>query len=112
MALTGAGAAVLTNPAALEAAVEEFLLTLELVLQLCDLGLLGLHQFLEAAFKLLFELGFFFLRSGFPVFLLLLEVINLFLEHLNMQLKLLLNFDVVAYLCFVVLKLLLVLLRW
>ena len=110
MPLAGVGAAVLADAAPLEAPIEELLLSLELVLQLGDLQLLRLHQLLEAAFKLLFELGLFFLRPNFPVLLLLLEVVDLLLEHLNVQLELLLDLDVVSHLRLVVLQLLLVLL--
>ena len=110
MALASACAAVLADSAALKATVEELLLPLELILKLRDLSLLSFHQLLEAAFKLLFELGLLFLGTCFPLFFLLFEVVNLLLQHLNVQLQLLLNFDMVANLRFVVLQLLLVLL--
>ena len=46
----------------------------------------------------------------FPFFLLLLQIVDLLLQHLDMQLELLLNLDMVSNLSFVVLELRLVLL--
>jgi len=112
VALARTRAAVLADAAPLEAPIEELLLPLELVLQFSYLGLLYLHQFLEATFELLLKLCLFLLISCLPVFFLLLEVVDLLLEHLDVQLQLLLDFDVVTHLRLVVLELLLVLLGW
>ena len=48
----------------------------------------------------------------FPLFLLLLQVVDLLLKHLDVQLELLLNLDMVSNLSLVVLELRLVLLGW
>ena len=48
---------------------------------------------------------------GFPLFLLLLQVVDLLLQHLYVQLQLLLDLDMVSNLSFVVLQLRLILLR-
>lgn len=48
---------------------------------------------------------------GLPLFLLLLQVVDLLLQHLYVQLQLLLDLDMVSNLSFVVLQLRLILLR-
>lgn len=61
----------LTNTTPLEASIKDFLLAFELILQLGNLKLLLLHQFLEAMFKFLFHYGLFFDCFGLPFFFLL-----------------------------------------
>lgn len=73
--------------------------------------MLGVERLLEEAFELLFELRLLFLSARLPLLLLLFKVVNLLLKHLNVQLELLLDLDVVTDLCLIVLKLLLILLR-
>ena len=103
--------AVLADTTALKASIVEFLLSLKLVLQLGDFGLLRLESLLEAALEFLFELCLLFLSARFPLLLLLFKIINLLLEHLDVQLELLLDLDMVTDLGLVVLQLLLILLR-
>ena len=62
--------------------------------------------------EFLFDGSLFLDRLCFPLFLLLLEIVDLLLEHLDVQLQLLLHLDVVTHLRLIVLQLLLVLLRW
>ena len=63
-------------------------------------------------FEFLLEGRLFLDALGFPLLLLLLQIVDLLLQHLDVQLKLLLDLDMVSNLGFVVLELGLVLLRW
>ena len=66
----------------------------------------------EIVFDLLLRLFEFLLHLVPEVFFLLIELFYSFVQHLDVQLELLLHFDVVADLCLVLLQLLLVLFRW
>lgn len=66
----------------------------------------------EIVLDLLLRLFEVFLHLALEVFLLLVKLFYSFIEYLDVQLELLLYFDVVAHLGLVLLQLLLVLLRW
>ena len=78
--------------------------------ELFKLDLFGLHYFFVAD-QLLIMFQFFLLEFWIKFFLILLELVNFFLQNFDVQLKLLLNFDVVTDFSFVLLELLLVFLR-
>ena len=71
-----------------------------------------IQDVLELVFKLLLSLFeiIFGVKHQFISFFV--ELFYSFVENFNMELQLLLNFNVVAHLCLVLLKLLLILLRW
>lgn len=109
VACVGRARTILADAASFKAAVKQFLLTLQLIVCLGDFQLLLLHQLLETVFEFLFECSFLFVTLGFPLLFVLLKVVDLLLEDLDVQLELLLNFDVVPHLRLVLLQLRLVL---
>lgn len=74
---------ILSDAAAFNAPVVQLLLSLELLLKLGNIRLLSVERLLEAGFEFLFELRPLFLSSGLPFPFLLLEIVNLLLQHLN-----------------------------
>ena len=102
----------MADPTSFEASIEELLLAFKLIIRFRNLQLLLLHKLLETVFEFLLEGCLFFDALGFPLLLLLLQIVDLLLQHLDVQLKLLLDLDMVSNLGFVVLELGLVLLRW
>ena len=85
MTLGRAGPSIL-KPASLETSIEELLLPLDILLELGDLGLFLLEQFLEAVLEFLLICGTVPASLGLPVTLLFLQVVDLFLEDLNVEL--------------------------
>ena len=79
------------------------MLAFELVIYLRNLQLLLLHKLLETVFEFLLKGCFFFLSLGLPLLLFFFQVVDLLLEHLDVQFELLLDFDMVTDLGFVVL---------
>ena len=102
----------MADPTSFEASIEELLLSFELIVRLRNFQLLLLHKLLETVFEFLLEGCLLLDTLRFPLFLLLLQIVDLLLQHLDMQLELLLNLDMVSNLSFVVLELRLVLLGW
>ena len=102
----------MADPTSFEASIEELLLSFELIVRLRNFQLLLLHKLLETVFEFLLEGCLLLDTLRFPFFLLLLQIVDLLLQHLDMQLELLLNLDMVSNLSFVVLELRLVLLGW
>ena len=102
----------MADPTSFEASIEELLLAFKLIICLRNLQLLLLHKLLETVFELLLEGCLLLDTLRFPLFLLLLQVVDLLLKHLDVQLELLLNLDMVSNLSLVVLELRLVLLGW
>ena len=81
-------------------------------MQLSYFPLLLLHQFLETVLEFLFKSFAILCGLGLPVFLFLLEVVNLFLEDLDVEFELLFDLYMVSHFGLVVLQLRLVLFRW
>ena len=103
---------ILADSTSFEASIEEFLLAFKLIICFRNLQLLLLHKLLETVFEFLLEGCLLLDTLRFPLFLLLFQVVYLLLQHLDVQLELLLNLDMVSNLSLVVLKLRLVLLGW
>ena len=87
VSLIGAGATIiLADARPLEATIEQLLLAFELLVQFVDFSLLLLDQFLETVLQLPFLVVLFLRQFGVPLFLLLFKIINLFLQHFNVEL--------------------------
>ena len=109
MALICAGS-VLADTTPVETTIEELLLPFELLLHFDKLALLCFHLLLELKFEFLFEGSFILGTLCLPFLFFFLEVVDLFLQHLNVQFELLLDLDMVSHLGLIVLELLFVLL--
>ena len=103
---------ILADSTSFKASIEELLLAFKLLICLRNLQLLLLHKLLETVLEFLFEGCLFLDAFRFPLFLLLLQIVDLLLKHFDVQLELLLNLDMVSNFSFIVLELRLVLLRW